>query len=344
MIHSLRIKNFRNFSSKNIDFHPGINLIVWINGAGKTNILEALSLPAHSLVESDPLYLLQKGEEVFHISYQLQHGSCSFAFSQKENKKNYSKESKKCSKASLALWYPHIIAFHPLMMNLMYLSPSERRSFLDEILVSAFPEYKKLLSEYKKILTSRNKVLKNISEGLSDVKELSFWNQNFIETASRIYSYRSRIVEYFQNSIQELLPIFWNKVTTLSFYYISKIDIKQAQSELETYIKNNQHKEVLLRKTLRGPHLDDFEIMVDVSPLTHFASRGEVKSIILWLKFLSSSFLEKYSSKDIIYIIDDILSELDEIHIQQVWDYIGQKQCIVSSIQDHQLSAHKIFL
>jgi recombinational DNA repair ATPase RecF len=49
-------------------------------------------------------------------------------------------------------------------MNLLYLSPSIRRDFLDEILINSFDDYKKILENYKKILVSRNKILKNIKE------------------------------------------------------------------------------------------------------------------------------------------------------------------------------------
>jgi recombinational DNA repair ATPase RecF len=75
-------------------------------------------------------------------------------------------------------------------MNMMYLSPSLRRDFLDEILLKTFLEYKNLLNDYKKILISRNKVLKNIKEQKSNIDELEFWNNKFINIATIIYNYR----------------------------------------------------------------------------------------------------------------------------------------------------------
>ncbi len=344
MLQSLRLKNFRNFQQQDVTFAPWMTLIIWNNGAGKTNILEALSYPSHCLLESQPLYLVKKWETLFHLSYSLANGSCRIFYDAENNKKTLSIGEKKCSKQSLASWYPHIIAFHPLMMNLMYLSPSDRRNFLDEILVQTFPHYQKILSWYKKILLGRNKVLKNISEWFSSKQELSFWNQEFVHSAEQIYSYREKIIHFFQENIESLRHVFWEKIYTLSLKYLSHIDPSNAKEELQEYIEANYDKEVLLKKSLRWPHLDDFCILVDDTPLTHFASRGEVKSIILWLKLQSKEFISQYSQKNVLYLIDDILSELDHSHIQQICDSVGETQCIITSIQDHDIPAQKIYL
>jgi DNA replication and repair protein RecF len=86
--------------------------------------------------------------------------------------------------------YDKVVLFSPIIMNMMYLSPSLRREFLDEILLKTFPDYKKILIDYKKILTSRNKILKNIREKKSDISELEFWDNKFINLSTIIYNYR----------------------------------------------------------------------------------------------------------------------------------------------------------
>jgi recombinational DNA repair ATPase RecF len=76
---------------------------------------------------------------------------------------------KSTTKARMRENYPLVVSFHPMMMNLMYLGPSQRRDFMDGILIQSFSHYTKVLSNYKKVLTSRNRVLKNISEGKSEL-------------------------------------------------------------------------------------------------------------------------------------------------------------------------------
>lgn len=345
MIQKLHIKNFRNFSSREISFSWEKNIIIWDNGKWKSNILEALSLPNWPLVESHPEYLLRKGSDVFYIKYELEHGTIAFAYDSAWAKRKYFLGEKSTTKSKIRHNYPHIISFHPMMMNLMYLGPSHRRDFLDEILSQSFDSYAKLLWEYKKILTSRNKLLKNISEWKSSTSELAFWDEKYISLASDIYKYRKKIHDFFCENIWSLSSFFFWKIKDIEFKYISKTDISCPEVYLRKYLQENQKKEILLRKTLRGPHLDDFDIFIDDIPLVHFASRGEVKSILLGLKFLETRFIEKNSSKnEIIFLIDDLLSELDEKHRNILWEHIWERQSIITSIQDFQLEWNKIFI
>jgi len=252
------------------------------------------------MVESKGQYLIKREEDVMYIKYDLTLWSIAHAYDNKTGKKKYFLWDKSTTPAKLRHTYPHIISFHPLIMNLMYLWPSHRREFLDNIIVSAFPNYQKTLLKYKKILNNRNKVLKNIYLEKSQISELDFWNEIFIKTASEIYTY---------------------------------------------YIRNNTKKEVLLRKTLRWPHLDDFDILIDNTPLIHFASRWEVKSVLLGLKFLETKFIQEHSDKkETIYLIDDLLSELDVIHRELLWKHVWNNQCIMTSIEDINIEWNKIYI
>lgn len=252
---------------------------------------------------------------------------------------------KSTTKQKLKDFYPHVVSFHPLAMNMMYLGPSQRREFLDEALSQSFPTYKAALLKYKKIINSRNRVLKNISENKSEISELSFWDDSYIAGSVYIYEHRKKISDFFSENAQSLEKYFFWKVEKIEFQYITKTDIKNTEKYLRKYIKENREKEILLRKTLRGAHLDDFDILVDDISLIHFASRGEVKSTILWLKFLESKFIETHSDKDkILFLIDDLLSELDEKHRDLLWQHVGSRQSIVSAIDDFPVEGNKIYI
>lgn len=345
VIQSVSLRNFRNFPEKEISFHAGKNIIVGKNGHGKSNILEALCLPVTPLVETHPEYLLERGKEVFFIRYHLESWDLSFSYEKISKRRKYLLWEKSTTKNKLKEYYPNVVSFHPIMMNMMYLWPSERRNFLDGILAQSYQEYSALLWTYKKIVTSRNKVLKNIFEKKSEVWELDFWNQKFIETWSKIYWYRKSIVEYLSICSPELKKYFFWKVKDITFHYDSKTDISHSEESLRSYITNNREKEILSRKTLRWPHLDDFNILIDNIPLIHYASRWEVKSIILGLKFLESQYIQKHSQKDdIIFVIDDLLSELDEEHRNLLWKHIWERQSIITSIEDFEVEGNRIFI
>lgn len=345
MIESLHMKNFRNFQNKEISFWAQKNIIIWNNGRGKSNILEALSIPSAPLVESKPEYLLMQWEESLFLKYSLDSWVASYSYSSDWSKRKYILSWKSTTKSRMRENYPIVVSFHPMMMNLMYLWPSQRRDFLDNILIQSFLKYSKILSNYKKVLTSRNRVLKNISEGKSSSSELSFWDDKYIESAVTIYKYRWELSKFFKENTPELKEYFFWKAQDISFEYISKTKLDSPENYLRDYIEKNQQKEILLRKTLRWPHLDDFDIIIDSTPLTHFASRGEVKSILLWLKFLETKFLEKYCpEKDVLFLIDDFLSELDAEHRDLLWLHIWSRQSVISSINDFPVEWNKIFI
>lgn len=339
------MKNFRNFSDREISFWAEKNIIIGDNGRWKSNILEALSLPSAPLVESKPEYLLMKQEETLFVKYSLSSWDISYSYSHDWAKRKYMLAWKSTTKSKLRSNYPLVVSFHPMMMNLMYLGPSHRRDFLDGVLSQGFPHYAKSLLEYKKILSSRNRVLRNISEWKSQLSEINFWNEKYIESAIIIYKYRNGINEFLQENISELKDYFFGKIDDVSFDYISKTDLTQCSEYLKNYIDKNINKEVLLRKTLRWPHLDDFGIIVNDTPLIHFASRWEVKSILLWLKFLETKFLEKHCpEKNILFLIDDFLSELDAKHRDILWKHIESRQSIITSITDFPVEGNKIFI
>ena len=335
ILRSLRLRDFRNFEERVFHFESGKNLIIWNNWVWKTNVLEALALPQSYLVEGNPLYHLSRWKNISSIQYDFDREHLLYTYTKSENKKRYFSEKKIISKKKFQTHYPHIISFYPQMMDLLYGSPSERRNFLDTLLCQSFPEYAHLLQHYKKVLTSRNKILARIYEWKSQASELQFWDTQYLELSISIYTYRDKIVSYIKNHITELIIYFFGKVEYIDFQYISKTPETQRWDYLTSYIKEHHEKEVYQRKTLRGPHLDDFMIVVDDIPIEHFASRWEIKSILLWFTFLWGNFIQDCSvKKDILFLIDDIFSELDTLHLDMIYSYIWTRQCIISSIRD----------
>jgi len=121
VIHSLHLRNFRNFSEIKLQLEAGINFIIAQNGSGKTNILEACSFPSDPLIESKAEILLKKDSPHFFAEILSDTGSFGYSYSADTKKKNYLLNTKVSSKNKLKESYPHVIYFHPFEMNIMYL-------------------------------------------------------------------------------------------------------------------------------------------------------------------------------------------------------------------------------
>ena len=335
MIRELKLVDFRNFESKKINELTEKNFIIWENGKWKTNILEALSLLGNNSIGNISIEnLVKKSKNNFYIEYlDDQIGSVGISFDAEKKKKNYRINGKNVTKKKfLEVTYKCVI-FSPQEMNLMYLSPSLRRDFLDKILINSYPEYSDALKEYKKITTSRNKFLKSIAEWKSKVEDLEFWNKSFINIAEKIYQYRFPLTEYFAAHISTAHEYFSGKVEHIDFQYISKVDKNNIAQDIKNYLDKNIQRDIILGKTAIWPHVDDFKIVADWIDITQYASRGETKSVIIWLKMLETVFVEKRDNKKPILLIDDLMSELDESHKQMLTKKLKYYQTFISSIE-----------
>lgn len=347
MIKKLTLLNFRNFENKSLNFEKEKNIIIWENWKGKTNILESICLFSNtSLLEIDYFNLVKNDKDFLFLKLELfSWDELWISYEKETNKKKFFINKKIVSKWKLEEYSPKIVSFHPMIMNMMYLSPSLRRFFLDNILINCYPEYDKLLRIYKKTLKSRNRVLKNIYEGKSKKDEIDFWNKQFVNNAEEIYKYREKIISYFEENISDSSIYFNNKINKVHFEYKTKIDRKDVRKSLENYINKNLDRDIILRKTYIWPHLDDFDIILDdVYSLINFASRWEVKSMILWLKFIEAKFIETIINKKTVFIIDDLLSEIDIYHREILLKNINNNQTFITSINDIDINSNKFSL
>lgn len=342
MINKLKLVNFRNFHKREFFFTDKKNIILGNNGKWKTNILEALSLlTGTSLLGIDFENLVQHGKDVFYIEIENEHQSTmSISYSQKENKKKYFINGKITTLKKIREYSPISVLFSPITMNMMYLSPSLRRDFLDTILSQTFWEYQKILKNYKQSVIQRNNVLKNINKWKSVKNEIDYWNTLFINNCVEVYQYRKKIINFLQSNNSTLLQWFGKKIDKITIIYLAKINIKEEninilKQNISDYLHTSFEKEIILKTTTIWPHRDDFMVYInDDIKIVDFASRWEVKTLILWLKKLEIDFIQKYTEKKPILIIDDILSELDELHKNILLDEIEGYQVFMNGIHE----------
>ena len=168
-INNISLQNYRNFSSLELNFNKNCNILNGNNGAGKTNILESLSLigkgrgfrndKIHNLIKTKKDNFLIKSEVNFeNNNYDIE------IWSKKINethRKNYSlnnhvsKDNEQFINSIISYLY-----FLPEMERLFLTSPSFRRNFFDKLIFSINKNYNKTINSYKKYLLERNTLLK----------------------------------------------------------------------------------------------------------------------------------------------------------------------------------------
>lgn len=335
MIKSLKLKNFRNFENKEFFFVSDKNFIVWNNWVWKTNTLEAISLIFQkNFLNKDVANLVKKNENFAFLEIERDDWKkFSISFDKEKNAKKLLINWKATTWKKFIEILEKIIIFQPMDMNMMYLSPSLRRDFIDDILWNTFETYNKINKDYKNIVRNRNKILKNIKEWKATKTEINFWDDSLLKKSIEIYNYRNKLNSFFSEKISILKELLNFKVEKIEYKYTTKVDLNDVENSIKNYLTKNIDRDIIIWNTHIWPHVDDFDILLDWFSLTNFASRGETKSVILWLKILETKFIESITWKEIIFLVDDLFSELDEIHEKLLLNELWNKQIIITSIK-----------
>ena len=334
MLQSIILKNFRSITKNEFSFWEERTIIHWKNGSWKTTVLEAISLLSITPLNSTKLENLVSLEwENFFVSAKLYDKNMSFAYNKLTKKKVYSIEWKSVAKKKFMSESLRITSFTPTTMNMFLLGPSKRRDFLDHILKSSYFQYDTQLKKYEKVLKNRNAILKSINKWNSSRLELNFWDWEFINEAINIYRYRYVIVSYFKKHIHSLDKFIPQAATKCDLLYKISVDFDNIEASLSESLEKNLERDILLWKTTMWPHLDDFSILINRKELIEFASRWEMKSIIVWLKILEAEFIELKTGNIPLLLIDDFMSELDVVHRELLLESFSRYQTIITNIE-----------
>ncbi len=272
-IKSLYAEKYRNINSAEISFSDGVNLLFGKNGAGKTNVLEALYLFAicKSFRTNKETDFIMHGENCAHISIKylcdyendsdnLKKMSLSFSRSEK---KKMSCEDVPITKISEFIGRFRAVFFTPDHMSLVKGSPDERRRFADMALSQIKPGYIKCLNEYMKILSQRNALLRAAKTGgYFDEALFSVYSEALAGSAALITKQRAYFSEYLEKSASSFYAAISGRDEKLFIHYLSseKEDPKDTEKTKKRYLSlynENIQSEIKYGATKYGPHKDD---------------------------------------------------------------------------------------
>lgn len=325
----LTLNNFRSYKKK--VFHFGdTTLVVAPNGAGKTNILEAIYLLATGTSERAGVTdeLIHFGQEIATVSGVVEHNDERTELSvvltkgvymgKRTQKRRYLVDGVARNRAGIVGKLVAVL-FRPEDMRLIEGSPSRRRGYLDDALSMTHPEYARALSVYEASLKRRNRLLDAIRDGLARREQLSYWDQSIIKNGNILTDYRREFLDYLA------------KVkTSFGEYGLDYDSSTISPARLSQYAEA----EVAVGYTLVGPHKDDFVIKSEGRDLMKYGSRGEQRLAVLFLKIGAMQYSEEKLGVKSVLLLDDIFSELDEEHREEVVTMTKGRQTIITSAED----------
>lgn len=322
---SLQLENFRNYEAQTIELtKDDIQLFIGLNGSGKTNLLEAVSVLSltRSCRDKDDqdMTMWQKGHYRIKARVKSDTGEESVieAVTQLEPRKKkavFINDVK--STLNHVIGFVPTVTFLPQDLELFSGAPAERRRFLDQLLGQVSPEYFTQLSYCQKILQQRNALLKRIHAGQEHASTLDLWDREFASRAAFVTLGRLQLIGTLNLSFREELASLgerWDNVELRYERKSSATDVTELEEEIVALLRDNRERDIILQSTSVGPHREDWQAYRDGRAVPSFASRGQERVCVLALLLLEVSYLELKRGEKPVILLDDAFSELDDPH------------------------------
>ncbi|PIU24026.1 hypothetical protein COT12_03260 [Candidatus Berkelbacteria bacterium CG08_land_8_20_14_0_20_39_8] len=338
MLKYLSLVNYRNHSKFNLQLAE-ITILIGKNGVGKTNVLEAVGLlsSCRSFRGDNRLNLIRFDNDFCRVNAELilddKTKSSLEIFIQQSPRLSFQAKERgiKRKVADFIGILPSVI-FSPESLNIIVGEPKERRRFLDVIISQKDHVYLRALQDYKKVLSQRNGLLKMIADGQAGEDQLDFWDDELAATAKIITVARKQAVGKFSKFLSDFYrTISGSKKSSINLIYRAKGDGNFSEKLLA-----RRSIDIAAGLTTSGPHRDDLQFKLDSLEAEKYASRGELRSIILALKMAELKYLENGSKP--ILLLDDIFSEFDADHQAHLYDLIKNYQTVLTTTGRQHLS------
>ena len=347
IIDTLKMIDFRNYKELNINFSPKINFITGKNGAGKTNIIEALSFISN-------LKSFRNASDYDMINWNSNSSYCSSKVigsefekfeigiikDQKTVKKKIKIDNNDIKKVSDYYGKLLTVIFSPSDIDIINGTPDLRRRYFDSVISKIIPGYIDELNKFKTVINSRNALLKKIRERLSDIRELDIWDKMYSDKASIIFKKREIFIKEYSSFFSKIYMDISKEELPVSIFYNSSLKDSDAIL-IYNEIKKNRNNDIKRGATSLGPQRDDYNFKDKRGfDFTRYASQGQRRTAAIALKISEFEIIKKAKNKKSVILVDDIFSELDEKRRYNMLDLLIEKGQLIFTMVNSDIASN----
>lgn len=323
---SFRIENFRSFVDASFDFDRR-SVVIGSNGTGKSTLIEAVRLLSvgksfrthklEELINFEQTFFRIQAEMAEKNKVELFYGQPFADYPDKERR--LSMDGKEISWLEFFGSIPTVV-FSPEDMDIISGSPQTRRRYIDGILWQVDGQFRQLSLELTKILQERSRLLFLIKINRAGLAELKPWNELLVNTSKKIRSRRQDFVNFLNNEL--IKPVYREK---------EDIQISANYQYDSREIEEFERDEVRLAQNMWGPHRDELEILLNDRLARKYASRGQIRTVVMIMKIIESAFLFENIKREPVILLDDLFSELDQKNIVFFIDRLNPNYQIIAT-------------
>jgi DNA replication and repair protein RecF len=327
-LYHLSVQFFKNYLAEQINFSGKITSLVGSNGAGKTNILDAVHYLSfcksyYNLADSQNI---THGEDRFSILGKFIHSPDDSSNSvhcvvRKNQRKVFKYNGKEVDRLADHIGRIPAVMVSPYDHVLIDGGSEERRKYLDVVISQYDKTYLDDLIHYNRALIQRNALLRQMAgEFRFDQTLLEPWDEQMIMLAHRIHAVRSAFVQEFIPVFNEFYQHLAGVSETSSIEYISQLF---HPSGYRSILRQSVDKDRILKYTTTGIHKDDLNLLLSGANVKKFGSQGQQKTFILALKLAQFRFLSHALHIKPILLLDDIFDKLDRSRIERMMEIVN---------------------
>ena len=350
-VSALSLTDFRCYPQADVELGPGVTSFVGPNGQGKTNLVEALgyvaTLGSHRVSTDAPLVRL--GAERATVRAQIARDDRATLVEIEINpgRANRARINRSpVPRPREVLGMSRTVLFAPEDLALVKGDPSERRRFLDELLVARAPRLAGVRADYDRVLKQRNALLKSASaarrggSGSADVlRTLEVWDTHLATVGGELLAARLDLVAALIPLVDKAYDTVSSGAGPASMEYVSSLgpnvelvaDRTVLAAALLAGVEARRREELDRGVSLVGPHRDDLLLTLGPSPAKGYASHGESWSYALALRLASYDLLRSDGSPggEPVLILDDVFAELDVARRTRLADLVHDAEQVL---------------
>lgn len=328
----LQLTDFRSYEAVSVALEPGVTVFVGQNGQGKTNLVEAVdylaTLGSHRVSADAPLVRAGAGQAT--VSARVRAGledprTLTLDVEINPGRANRAKLNRAPLKRPRDLLGALVcVLFSPEDLAVVKGDPSERRRFLDDLLVSRWPRFAGIRGDYDKVLRQRNALLKSLSGRTSRVaapesgSTLDAWSDHLALLGAKLVVARLATLADLAPRLVQTYESIAPSNNVASAEYRSSSDVigdppltrDEVATVLRTRMDERRGEEIARGVSLVGPHRDDVHLALGELPAKGYASHGESWSLALALR-LAAYHLLRDDGIEPVLVLDDVFAELD---------------------------------
>ena len=348
----LTLHDFRSYADIDVALEPGATAFIGRNGQGKTNLVEAIDylsrLSSHRVATDAPLVRAGADQAIVRASVVKEGRTALIEVELNPGRANRARINRSpLPRPREIIGVVRTVVFAPDDLTLVKGDPSDRRKFLDDLLMLRSPRLAGVRSDYDRILKQRNSLLKTagLARGSSRdaaLSTLEIWDDNLARVGAELLGARLRLVDDLRPYVGKAYEAVARGASRddADLDYMASIDLgDDLQQSLLAAIASRRKEELDRGISLVGPHRDELLLTLGTGPepgdlrlpVKGYASHGESWSFALALRLASYDLL-RADGDDPILVLDDVFAELDTERRSQLAQLVaGAEQVLVTA-------------